>query len=299
MSFKTSAAPGTDRLVGCPRCGDRLTVLSPAGAERCPGCGRVVWIPRLSAPRELDADAQRARLDRLASDARRGARSRRYGYFTLRELGLEGRPWKDTLGPLRAEVERCRDVLRAERAHGRAADEAERRFWEMALMRSIGEDVTSGDPNKRIAVLTEALFDVEDGGRRDILACHVARAYGELGELDEADTWVQHTEPFPEELAVHSERAATVASLALRRGDSARALLAVGERTGDVPIATEHGALAAQLRVAALEAEGRDDNAMAELELACRTWGQRLIIGWMTENELGLATVARFEAAGR
>ncbi|HJL15500.1 MAG TPA: hypothetical protein RMH99_07595 [Sandaracinaceae bacterium LLY-WYZ-13_1] len=113
------------------------------------------------------------------------------------------------------------------------------------------------------AYLETAIELLPDEGHRHILRCLLARLAAGAGELDAAEEWLSPCHPEPVDLRMDTAYRLARATLAVTRGDHRVVLALLGR---DTPLAEDYALDCALLRIHALDAEGRSDEAVAELE---------------------------------
>jgi hypothetical protein len=124
----------------------------------------------------------------------------------------------------------------------------------------------TGDTEAAQNVDTTALDILKDPGYRQELACHLARAAANHGDVAYAKTWLATTDARPADINLDSEERMAKVAVAFAERDWAGALAQLGRTRADVPFASRWAVNASVKRAHALEQLG--DVAAAADELA-------------------------------
>ncbi|HJL16978.1 MAG TPA: hypothetical protein RMH99_15035 [Sandaracinaceae bacterium LLY-WYZ-13_1] len=123
--------------------------------------------------------------------------------------------------------------------------------------------VPSCEPREARAVLETGVELLSDEGHRHILRCLLAREAVGGGDPDAAEAWLAACHPRPLELRMDSAYRLATAALATARSDHQGVLTILGE---DTPLAADFALDCAVLRIHGLDAVGREERAVTELE---------------------------------
>lgn len=126
-------------------------------------------------------------------------------------------------------------------------------------------DTSAAGRRRDRATLETALRVLREPGHLATLRCTVAVLAAEAGDFEAASMWLARCDPSTSSLEVYSALALAHAKIANLRGDFAETVRLLGTRDGDAPVPPQRRVLVAAMRAAALEALGREREAIASL----------------------------------
>lgn len=264
MEVGTPAFDTRARVVECASCGGMLE--APLEGERtvCRRCGAANEIlPRFDVPLRAaleDEEAERARLDRLIAQRDLPTPVEIYD-LDAPPAGFTADPDRD-----RGSADALRSAWNAARPTLWQVSPARQRDALWLALHLADLYVAQNDPQRARALLETALDLLGDEGLRHLIRCRLAILALWSGDAPSAYVWLCGCDFAATELPLDSALREGQAQLAEATGDHALVLSLVGEAHLAVPIATGWERTCGALRVRALSALGRDDEADAELQ---------------------------------
>ena len=256
-SMDDRGAAWTVRVLECPYCGAPLPAVGLAGGQTvCSYCDHSIEVSEVPRGVALGAITAAAEADLLAMR------------IPDRHAHLRGVRFDDPHGT--ASVRAAWLDSRRRIAAGGSDEDEYAAYWAIGWLSFAYW--WSGDQRRRQAVLESALDVLHDPGRRYAVHCMLARAAALDGDGAAARRWIEGCEAMPGSRALHSLRTIADAAIALADRDPAAALAALACEVAP-PLASIH----VQLRLEALAASGRRDEARELCELAYREEGAPLL----------------------
>ena len=266
-------------VVECPNCGAPVSSELSRGQVNCSYCNVAILIRRSARPG--------GGMGPVAPAAAQSAAAAEEGRYDSRQLlkrldiGLD-------YGEIRAAFNEARGRILA----GRAKPQDEYVVWAGALFLAPKADA-AGDQRAHRAVLETALQTVPDPGYQAILCCRLARAAAQVGDTGSAEGWIAAATIEHPVAEVTTEQLVARAWVKLHAADYQGALAIIGRRHGDVSLSRSGRVIEAQTRIHALERLGELEAARQEFKRASRSFGKRVLLGWLTRHGLAPRIRAR------
>lgn len=246
------------RILLCAECGAPLDAGVDGGALRCEYCSTTNQVPRRNEDADI-AEAQQAR-DAALDESERVER--------LRQQDKQPTALPESLAPFLRGSE-----LDPQQATAAAQD------WTVTrkMLEQTGEFTASErlfhltllvaptlEPNRRRAMIENAVELLPDRRHRQILRAELTRLAVRASDLESAEQWLRPCNARSSDLRMDTAYRIAAAYLATGRQDHLQVLALLGRHPEDIPIADGHDDEASALRANATEAMARGDSSGAQ-----------------------------------
>lgn len=273
----------------CARCGAPVATAASGGQVTCRRCGATEVIPARAAstpPGPPSLAEELARRSRLKVQLEHPISPNPYSLSVPpREHQLGGAP---SLAQLRDGWATAKS--RAATGHRTPAEQRDL-VWRALHIADAARD--RRDLPEARAVLETALPLLADSSHRHLVTCRLVVEAVREGDLASAQAWLGECDPSAEVLELDNAHRVAAARLMAARGAHAEVLARVGEAASELAVSKEYALRITELRAAALEALGRDDEAYEEVAALCRAAGESRVLSSLSEAGAAPKATAR------